>query len=316
MIMFCVVHLMERMMKKSFVCLAGFLLVGSFPLMGFAEDCFNIGTNQEWQIHQQDFADAVDSEEYDKALEYADKLNRICSTSPALNYSVGMIYQRKGDDENAIKYIKKAIDNPDGFELDESVVKTFHSTLYEIMEGYQAKLKAENAAKDAQYKENLDKSNDDMKRTLTEFSEVKRLAADNELSRAKVVMWTGTGVGALGLVTTIVGAVLAAKDDSEAEITDIGGCNGNTCTFKKEEEENLWKVETLGEATLTYKITSYKKPGFALIGAGIGMTIAGAVMAGIGAYHYTHPSMGVALSDDVALSFDVSPTNLQVGLTF
>lgn len=304
-------------MKKIAVLLSGLLMTCILPSLAFADEECTLMGGDEWSKYQNEYQNAVDSGNYDDALKSFEKLNEMCATVPSLNYSVGLVYQHLNDYDKAKKHIKLAIDNPAEFIVPEENLQTFWFTYYELVHKDDIVFKNEYDALDTKYKasqEALDKSNEEVKRLTTEVSETKRFASDEEIKRSEIVMWTGTGIGALGLVTTIVGAVLAGKGHTDPVIKSITcGLEADQCIFNKEGQLVGSPDQT---ASLEYKITSYDKPGMVLLGMGIGLTVAGAAMAGIGAYYYLHPSMDVALSDSVSLSWDLNPTNIQLGLTF
>ena len=306
-------------MKKITVLLSGLLVAGILPSVAFADEECSLMGGDEWNKYQDEFQSAVDSEKYDEALKAFEKLNKMCETLPSLNYSVGLVYKNLNDYDNAKKHIKLAIDNPSEFIVSEDYIQVFWFAYYELVNKDEIVFKKDYDALDGKLKESqeaLVKSNQEVRRLTTEVSETKRFASETELRRSEIVMWTGTGIGGLGLVMTVVGAALVAKGHTNPDITGIY-CGGEKyCTFSKDGELVQPSLEDPSSASLEYKLTSYDKPGMVLLGVGIGMTLAGAAMAGLGAYYYLHPSMDVALSDSVSLSWNVSPTNVQVGLTF
>ena len=56
--------------------------------------------------------------------------------------------------------------------------------------------------------------------------------------------------------------------------------------------------------------------GWAMLGAGLAMTVGGAVLTGIAGYHYARIDLDNDGSADESVSFNVSPTSLSFGLTF
>ena len=275
-----------------------------------------------------EFIAAVKASDYETALTISYQLESICADSPQMNYSIGMVYHELKDDVKAAEYIKKAIDNPQRFELASDVKLEFWRNYAEFsqkgLEDSNQKLSADNK----QLKDALAKSDAEVKKLHTDISDSK-MAADVEKFRSSVVMWTGTGIAAAGIAAIAVGAVYVTKGYGEAtgltcKTTD--GCifEGGSAILKDKEktEEEIYqykynegsKVDVSGK--FDFKATNNEKTGYIIMAAGITATVVGAVMTGLGAYYYTHPSTDIALSDSVSLSWDVSPANVQFGLTF
>ena len=125
-------------------------------------------------------------------------------------------------------------------------------------------------------------------------------AIDAEKSHYAAIMWTGTAVGIVGIGSVVAGAVLlATKDTYSTEIIHINDfrCNdGKSCEVER-------KISFSTEA----------KAGYALLGVGIAATVTGAIMAGLGGYHYKRI---IDSNPDTAISFNVSPTSIALGVTF
>lgn len=103
-----------------------------------------------------------------------------------------------------------------------------------------------------------------------------------EISR---LLWTGTGVAAGGLALISAGAALVA-------INPISITKGDNAPDEYHEKP-------------TYAI------GWAAIGVGAGLLISGTVLAGIYGYKYTHFE-----TENVDISFSLTPTSLSFGLSF
>ena len=110
-------------------------------------------------------------------------------------------------------------------------------------------------------------------------------------------MWTGTAVGIVGIGSVVAGAVLIGTKD-----TDLRVKVNNVDDIKGEEEKKLPIADS-------HEI----KAGYALLGVGIAATVTGAIMAGLGGYHYKRI---IDSNPDTAISFNVSPTSLALGVTF
>ena len=141
-----------------------------------------------------------------------------------------------------------------------------------------------------------------------------------------------------GFLLTIIGSVLVARD---GDTITVGGAQNalidndileNVCleeggpdnhdetpeTKKCKDNVNSY-IHAYQQALSDGKITSNQKTeskanlaGYTLLGAGIFMTVGGVLLTGIYGYKYTH----LDISDDMQLSFQVSPFNAGIGVTF
>ena len=75
---------------------------------------------------------------------------------------------------------------------------------------------------------------------------------------------------------------------------------------RKEQASDSFEVSN-NQLTIKSKHYAY----WTMLGVGIAATVAGAVMAGLGGYYYTHP-----ISEDLAIQMDVGVSNISFGLTF
>ena len=105
-------------------------------------------------------------------------------------------------------------------------------------------------------------------------------------------MWSGVGIAAAGIALTVTGGVLAMNSD---------------------------KIEKSGETTTEKSGFAVPKPyvaSWALLGAGIAMTIGGTVLTGIAAYHYVRVDLDNDGVEDESVSFNVLPGSVSFGMTF
>ena len=121
-------------------------------------------------------------------------------------------------------------------------------------------------------------------------------AIDAEKSHYAAIMWTGTAVGIVGIGSVVAGAVLIGTKDTDLRV------KVNVGDIKGEEEKKLPIADS-------HEI----KAGSALLGVGIAATVTGAIMAGLGGYHYKRI---INSNPDTAISFNVSPASLALGVTF
>ncbi len=271
--------------------LSGIVVACAVPQIGFAEDCSMLDENEAWNSLFNQFNEQYSAGAYEDAIKTTQELQTICSKSPILNFSIAGTYHNLGDDAQAKEYIRIAIEQTNEFAVSPRVLESMWMMRYEI----EACDKAEYdklAAIEAEERQKLEDTAQALK-VANEELEKRRVTmvtnSANEQARDKVIMWTGTGIGAAGLAMLATGAALAAIEKSDAD--------GQSDSF------------IVKDSKLTVKTKHYVT--WTLLGAGIAATVAGGVMAGLGAYYYTHPA-----SEDIAFQFSVSPTNLNVGMVF
>ncbi|MBQ8037778.1 MAG: hypothetical protein IJ268_12360, partial [Proteobacteria bacterium] len=110
-----------------------------------------------------------------------------------------------------------------------------------------------------------------------------KLAGASDSSGNAIGMWTGVGIAAAGLALGATGiAMVATSDESDRAKSKDGG---------------------------TYFTPAYAAY-WAMTGAGIALTITGAIMTGIFGYRYTH----TAKNTDIA--FDLSPNSAMLTFDF
>ena len=247
--------------------------------------CYGLNQNEDWYRLFNLFSASFKAGDYDKALEYTSALEEICARSPILNYSIANTYAKIGDRERAKRYIVVATDNLNEF-----------STTYEMI------AKIWSARCDIQSSDIKNDTDDALKRENELNAQVESLkertyeAIDAEKSHYAAIMWTGTAVGIVGIGSVVAGAVLIGTKDTDLRV------KVDANDIKGEEEKKLPIADS-------HEI----KAGYALLGVGIAATVTGAIMAGLGGYHYKRI---IDSNPDTAISFNVSPTSLALGVTF
>lgn len=241
--------------------------------------------NEDWYRLFNLFSASFKAGDYDKALEYTSALEEICARSPILNYSIANTYAKIGDRERAKRYIVAATDNLNEF-----------STTYEMI------AKIWSARCDIESSDIKNDTDDALKRENELNAQVESLkertyeAIDAEKSHYAAIMWTGTAVGIVGIGSVVAGAVLIGTKDTDLRV------KVNVDDIKGKEEKKLPIADS-------HEI----KAGYALLGVGIAATVTSAIMAGLGGYHYKRI---IDSNPDTAISFNVSPTSLALGVTF
>ena len=253
--------------------------------------CYGLNQNEDWYRLFNLFSASFKAGDYDKALEYTRALEEICARSPILNYSIANTYAKIGDRERAKRYIVAATDNLNEFSATYEMIAKIWSARCDIESS-----DIKNDTDDALKREN------ELNAQVESLKERTYEAIDAEKSHYAAIMWTGTAVGIVGIGSVVAGAVLIGTKDTYStenihinELEEECG-NSGICKVKR-------KISFSTEA----------KAGYALLGVGIAATVTGAIMAGLGGYHYKRI---IDSNPDTAISFNVSPTSLALGVTF
>ena len=269
------------------------------PATAFAQDdnwpdtiedaCYSLAQNETWSTLFSEFADAFSRQDYPTALEKTASLREICERSPILNFSIAQTYYQMGDKETALKYIHEATNYTREFSVTDEIAVRMWDFRHDLEHA------DEIAAKDNELKKTQNALEASDLRVKELGDEIEKLRAQNndsiELSRknAKKIWLSGAVVGGVGVAMLACSAGILAYAYGDA-------------TPVKLIEKNDGKTK----AEIKWPITA----GWSLFGIGLGMTAAGAVMAGIGGYQYTH------LDDNVTLSMAMSPLSLDLTLNF
>lgn len=256
--------------------------------------CYGLNQNEDWYRLFNLFSASFKAGDYDKALEYTSALEEICARSPILNYSIANTYAKIGDRERAKRYIVAATDNLNEFSATYEMIAKIWSARCDIESS-----DIKNDTDDALKREN------ELNAQVESLKERTYEAIDAEKSHYAAIMWTGTAVGIVGIGSVVAGAVLLATKGSELKVE-----------FKP--EELVFTTDKPTGASYPKKDKAVKhsheiKAGYALLGVGIAATVTGAIMAGLGGYHYKRI---IDSNPDSAISFNISPTSLALGVTF
>ena len=275
-----------RLRSMKTACLS--LVMGCACLCGgmsnaWADGCDSLGDNEKWKSGMDKVNTAYLNGDYDAALNQCQILFEICEKSPILNFTMGKIYQAKGDDTNGLYYIQRATKYADEYKVGLDTLETMWFERYEAEHPDARpdsieKLKKENA----ELKEIV--IDNQKKMTMQRFEEMESSYSDRSIYSAG--MWTGVAVGAVGLVLTITGAVMLVNASDDAIEFDNNEAKANV----KGAYNAYWTV----------------------LGAGIGMTVVGAVFSGFMGYHYARAKKAT----DDTVSFDFSPTSAGLTVNF
>ncbi len=262
----------------SFLNLSRVTFLGLFiaflllPAAAAAQDsCASLESNDKWKETLPKITEQIEKKNYDEALSLARSIYSICPESPILNYFVATCLQNTGDTVKATQFYQTASDNTFKFATAPSVAQKIWYARYESEYPDRS---GENVKSLQERAEALDAKNHEL--------EVK-LAGASDSSGNAIGMWTGVGLAAAGLALGGAGiGMIALSDESDRAKSKDGG---------------------------TYFTPTYAAY-WAMTGAGIALTITGAIMTGIFGYRYTH----TAKNTDIA--FDLSPNSAMLTFDF
>ena len=283
---------------RNYLQVVGIAASLALPAVGYAQDasgqgaapaiddaCYSLDQNDTWAVVFSEFTEAYSLNDFKTALEKTTQLRQICSRSPVLNFAIAQTYNQLGDKKMAVTYIRNAITNTKEFSVSDELVKRMYDFNYEL----------EHADEFAAKQKELEEYKTALKNTDTRLQELtKELESSHSDSveslkkNAKHVWIAGAIVGGVGIAAVGAGAGFLAY----SYFTD-------------------YKPVELKENNTKAKVRTPFTAGWALLGVGLGLTAAGAVMAGIGGYQYTHIT-----SDDVTLSWGVSPKSVDFTMRF
>jgi tetratricopeptide (TPR) repeat protein len=249
----------------------------------WADPCDSLGSNDTWKKGMDKVNAAYLKGDYDTALQHCQALFEICEKSPILNFTMGKIYQAKEDDAKALYYVQRATLYADEYKVGQDTLETMWFERYEAEHpdarpDNLEKLKKENAE--------LKEIVVDNQKTMTKHRFEEMESSYSDLNIYSAGMWTGVAVGSVGLVLTIAGAAMLANGNDDAIDFDNNKAKANV----KGAYNAYWT----------------------LLGAGIGMTVVGAVFSGFMGYHYARAKKA---SDD-AVSFNLAPTSASLSVRF
>lgn len=261
----------------------------------YADNCQNLSDNEDWNRNFENLHDEIQSGNYDAAFESANVLFGICPRSPALNYYLGVAFKNTGDEVKATMYFQKASEYTSEFAVTPEMSRQIWYARYEAEH---PECSTFSMAAQKQKEAELNALNDSLKLDIA--AQNAKLNAANEFSttlsqkeqdmlrkKYATLMWTGTGIGILGIAGTVAGAVLVTHSSKYEDVTGISA-----------------------QTERKYNIRPGYLSGWVLIGAGASLAVAGAVMAGLGGYQYTHSN------NDVAFRLNLAPNSASVSLTF
>ena len=249
----------------------------------FADSCDNLDANKAWTSGFAKLNEAYKAEEWDAALKYGKELEGICELSPSLNYVIARIYKNIGDQEKYLFYLQKSTQNTERFAVDKDLLDQMWGEKYVAANPKAAPevIKAREATIVEQASEI---------ETLRSQLKSVQLTADDSIIQheermVRGMLWTSVAVSGVGIVLTAVGAVLVGLNNDKAVNADKHG----------------------------YNVKAIYNTGWALTGAGAGVTVLGVAATGYFGYQYSRNHRDESTAD---VSFMLSPSWSSFTLTF
>ena len=258
--------------------------------------CDDMG-NDEWNFMSTQMAQAYDQGNYEEALKFAKRLSLICNNSPIVNFTIGEIYNKMGNETDSYAYIKRASENIMEFPVPQSIAERIWMRRAEMELPYKSQV--------TELQKRLDSIETDEASYLnvkTQYDELLAKTREDSIRNAYLLqkakdnwygaLWSGVGITGVGVVLTITGGVLIAKSE---------------------------KVETTGAPSADNSGFAIKKgyvAGWSLLGAGLVATVGGAVLTGIAGYKYADIDINQDGEKNESISFSVLPTAASFSMTF
>jgi len=295
---------------KTFKLIALSILAPTFAISSNAfADCSDMG-NEQWNDLSAKMSQAYQAGNYEEAIKYGKSLTLICDRSPATNFVISSAYGQLGRDADGYNYIRKATDYLQEYNVPQAMTEKIWMRRAEYDLPYKkqvAELQAQLEVKDREMAAALAAGSEASSANL---SASRNLYEDN----METIMWTGTGVAIGGAVIAIVGGVLAGYYGGEA--------NDNLkkiYSMAKGNETNL----DLGKLKHDYANSNdIARAGYATLGVGLGLGVAGAVTAVISYLKLEDMRAGdsntetTVQDDSASVSFNVSMNSVSLGVTF
>ncbi len=286
------------------LCVAGACAMGimSFSANAFA-DCKSMG-DSEWNELTAQMNSAYSAGDFEGALNYGKRLNIICARSPVVNYTMSAIYRKMGNEKEAAVYAKKATDYITDYPVSQAVAERIWLNRAEYDLPYKSDLEALQA-KTADYDE-IKANYEALLAVQTEANIRNEYESSNRAIQTKqmkedaykdwnALLWSGVGITGVGLVLAITGGVMTTKVDKV--------------------EYSRPAIEDLAEKS-GFSVTQKYVASYALLGTGIGLSVVGATLTGVAGYKVTHIDLDGDGVKDESVSFNVSPSAVQFGMTF
>lgn len=151
-----------------------------------ADGCDTLDNNPDWSIGIVQLHGSLRHYNYERALKITDELSKICARSPSLNFTIGKIYQKIGNNAKAIEYMQKATTYSKDFVVSQESLEQMWYARYE-----------------AERQELSD----------SELSII-RQQLNKTQNHYATALWTSIGIMSAGSILTCIGAGLFASNDA------------------------------------------------------------------------------------------------------
>ncbi len=275
-------------------------------------DCSDMGSDQ-WNEMSAKMSQAYQSGNYEEAIKYGKSLTLICDKSPVANFIMSMAYGQLGRDTEGYTYILKATEYMREYTVPDALTEKIwlRRAEYELPYKNQvAELKAQLEAKDLEMTNALAADNEASTATLS-------ASWEEYQNNMETLMWTGTGIAIGGAVIAIIGGSIGGYYESAA--------NKNLKKIYAVADGNKKSSDFNDFGRIKHDYAEYNnlaKGGYATLGIGLGLGVAGAVTAVISYLKIDTNKDGLLKEQNktenntASFSFNVSTTSLELGITF
>lgn len=247
------------------------LFLGLFSMNAYADSCDGLDKNAKWLKLSKTLDINIEAGEYKSALETIESMKEICSRAPILNYNAGVVYRRMGDDTKALYYLQIATLNTEEFAVKGSELERIWYERYEAEHP-----QATQGSIESYQTQILELTEENAK-----LKDELKLVTENKLKTEYMYMWTGVGIAGTGILLAATGGVIVGVMNDPIQVS-----SGNHVSYN-----------------------TIRDMGWGFMGAGIGLTIAGSILAGISGYRYSQIKK---LSNDQAVSVSLNSTGLEL----
>lgn len=257
------------------------LLCIALPCLGYADECHQLEGDSKWQSGFAKVNSLIEKEDWTGALHEAEKMYAYCERAPVINYYLGKIWFKLNNRTKGLYFLQRATLYTEEFSVRGGLLERIW------YERYEAEHPELSPAAVSKLREELDVT----KGELSKFQMEKARKDEGKFeiyeairTEYGVMMWTGAGIGIGGLIFLGIGSGLLAR--------------GNMLEYGE-------KITVKGDYGA----------GWALLGIGLGASIAGAVMTGLAGYQYVR--LGKEIPRDVsAVRVSLSPVSAGLKLEF
>ena len=248
------------------------LYLGLFSMDAHAADpCDSLDKNAKWLKLSKALTVSIEAGEYQSALETIDTMMEICSRVPTLNYNAGVVYRRMGDNTKALYYLQIATLNTEEFAVKGSDLEKIWYERYEAEHP-----QATQGSIESYQKQILDLTEENSK-----LKDELNVVDVNKQKTEYMYIWTGVGIASTGVLLAATGGAIVGVMDDPIQVS-----SGNRVSYN-----------------------SVRDLGWSFIGAGIGLTIAGSILAGISGYRYSQIKK---TSHEQTISLEFGSTGLEL----